>query len=438
MSLQNWIWYPRLLKTQLGANLLIIGISGLILLILLNHINHSNISINDKQSKDNYSAWKWLIINLVIGWIFTSLSPNKDSRYIAPLLPAIVLLLSRGWLQWGLWAKTKFPRLSKAKTILFLFSGVASIIPAGWDSQSSLLSKVHNGPIEKIIQDINKKIIGQSKQTIIVVPSTPDLNQHNVSYFGRRNGMNIVGRQLGNNDSDIQPVLDFAKWVLLAEGDQGSVRSSAANLDNAVRQSGIFKKINDYSRANLDSYSLWKRLPTALRKRDFTTQFSKLAIGLGDGPKAFESIFEEIATQHMLDGHMLYQKKIKEQALINLEKNPNHINSHWDLALLAILKNRPKIAAKQFAILEKLLPSNPWPSVYHSAVTLIDWNPWKAAKIAKNATKKHNNPVLIALEDISKLMGGAIWTLPKASTSVSDAIQFVERRMGESQEQLSN
>ena len=33
----------------------------------------------------------------------TNLSPNKDARYIAPLLPPLLISLSRGWWQWGLW-----------------------------------------------------------------------------------------------------------------------------------------------------------------------------------------------------------------------------------------------------------------------------------------------------------------------------------------------
>ena len=32
------------------------------------------------------------------GWLLTTLSPNKDPRYLAPLLPLLALLLARSWL----------------------------------------------------------------------------------------------------------------------------------------------------------------------------------------------------------------------------------------------------------------------------------------------------------------------------------------------------
>ena len=63
-----------------------------------------------------------------------------------------------------------------------------------------------------------------------MVPSTPDLNQHNVSYYGRRNGGQLVGRQLGGSPDHIEPALRHATWVLLAEGKQGSVRKGRPGL----------------------------------------------------------------------------------------------------------------------------------------------------------------------------------------------------------------
>ena len=84
--------------------------------------------------------------------------------------------------------------------------------------------------------------------TLIVVPSTPDLNQHNISFYGRRRGGQTVGRQLGVSPQDIEPVLARAEWVVLAEGNQGSVRKAALLLDQAVRSSGVFDMVNQFER----------------------------------------------------------------------------------------------------------------------------------------------------------------------------------------------
>ena len=91
LSWASWLWYPPLLPEQLGVVLLAVGVSGLMLWWLRRH----------DPSADRSWSWRWLVINLLAAWILTTLSPNKGDRYIAPLLPMLVLLLARGWWQWG-------------------------------------------------------------------------------------------------------------------------------------------------------------------------------------------------------------------------------------------------------------------------------------------------------------------------------------------------
>ena len=54
-------------------------------------------------------------------------------------------------------------------------------------------------PVKEIISIVKSDKTFDEKETVIVVPSTPDINQHNVSYFGRMQGGNILGRQLGQS-----------------------------------------------------------------------------------------------------------------------------------------------------------------------------------------------------------------------------------------------
>ena len=105
------------------------------------------------------------------------------------------------------------------------------------------------------------------------------------------------------------------------------------------------------------------------------------------------------------------------------------------MALLEILANRPTKAANQFAVLENLLPQNPWPSAYRSLVTLAGWNPWKASSIAKKAQIKKPNIFLAGLTDLSGVLGGAIWHLPSAYRSIPNAIKYIE---SEIQDHASN
>ncbi len=428
---ENWIWYPRLIPEQIGLIMLMIGISGGILWLITLRKN-LNLIKDKSEVRDDRFAWLWLIVNLTLSWLLTTASPNKDERYISPLLPPLLLLLTRGWWQWGLWVQTKFPKKSKPELFSALLVSVFITLPSAWNAQISRLTGKVKGPLEEIILNAEGASRNTQPKTMIVIPSTPDLNQHNVSYFGRRNGGQLIGRQLGNNAEDIRSVLAKAELVLLAEGNLGSVRPTAMLLDQAVRTSGYYQAIKFFPRKNGGSYSLWQRLAEAPRPIKFTKQFSKLANQLAEGPKGLEKVFNEIAREHMIDGHFQYQVEVRETAIRKLANNPNDIESRWMLALLSILTNRPSEASEQFGALEKLLPTNPWPSVYLSIISLIEWNPWKAAAIADRAQAIHNYPVLEGLGDLSAVLSGAFWRLPDASRSLPTAYAEINRELQKS------
>ena len=65
-------------------------------------------------------------------------------------------------------------------------------------------------------------------------------------------------------------------------------------------------------------------------------------------------------------------------------------------------------------------------------VTLAGWNPWQAAAIASEARLRHGEkPLLVALDDLSAVLSGAIWRLPKALGSIPKAVKTVEASLQE-------
>jgi hypothetical protein len=262
---------------------------------------------------------------------------------------------------------------------------------------------------------------------LIVVPSTPDLNQHNVSYYGRRHGGHVVGRQLGGNDADRDPVLARADWVVLAEGDQGSVRKAARRLDRAVRSSGVFEQVEQFQRPQGGSYSLWRRRDNQpVSGPSFAERLPQLALGMAKGPAGLDPVFSAVALEHMLDGHFSYRQPVFLEATRRLKINPKDQQARWTLALLAVLANRPHEASEHFAQLQTLIPENPWPAAYQSVVNLAGWNPWAAMSVADRAVKQHREPVLRAIGDLSGVISGAVWRLPAALNSVPAAVTSVE------------
>ena len=435
LSLQGWLWYPRLLPEQLGGVVLAVGLAGLLLWSWQRWRVGPRSPVRGAlepgaAAHDDRFAWCWLLISLVAGWVFTNLSPNKDDRYIAPLLPALLLLLTRGWWQWGLWFRQRWPQRSPWLPAVLLVLGLGAGTEAGVGAQLSCLKDRQQGPLEAIVRRAGGAIAGADPTTLIVVPSTADLNQHNVSYYGRRGGGQLVGRQLGSSRRDRDPVLARAEWVVLAEGDQGSVRKSARKLDQAVRTSGVFFLVEQFPRGGGDSYSLWKRRAESPAAPGFVERFPALAHGLAAGPEGLDPLFSAVATEHMLDGHFLYRQPLRRQAQARLAQNPNDAQARWTLALLAVLANRPAEASAQFAALEQVLPANPWPSAYRAVVTIAGWNPWRAAAITSAARQRHGEqPLLMALDDLSAVLSGALWRLPSALQSIPNAVKSVESEL---------
>ncbi|WP_413441362.1 phospholipid carrier-dependent glycosyltransferase [Synechococcus sp. MIT S1220] len=415
LSLESWLWYPRLLPEQLGGVLLIVGMAGLLMLLWPRGRWPQALTHSWSWS------WRWLLVNLLLAWLFTNLSPNKSDRYITPLLPMLVLLLARGWWQWGVILRDRQRYLAP----FALLSGLLACLPAGLGLQRARLADRPHGPLDDVVQAAGGGDPDQQPRTLIVVPSTPDLNQHNVSFYGRRNGGQLVGRQLGGRRSDREPVLQRAEWVLLAEGDQGSVRKAARRLDRAVRRSGRFTAVGRFPRPKGGSYSLWRRADQAAGD-DFAAAFPALAVGLAEGPAGLDPVFAAVGREHMLDGHFRYRASVQRKAEQRLRENPEDAGARWSLALLAVLANRPTQAADQFAALQELLPDNPWPAAYRSVVTLAGWNPWLAAHVADAANAQTPDPLLAALADLSGVLGGAIWRLPSALQTVPEAVQRVE------------
>ena len=413
-SLASWLWYPRLLPEQLGSVLLLVGLSGLLLWCW-----------HRRQPSTHHAwSWRWLLINLLAAWVLTTLSPNKGDRYIAPLLPSLLLLLARGWWQWGHWLQARRSRL-----VWPLFSaGLLACVPAGWAHQLHRFEDRPRGPVEAVVKAAGGADPLTPPATLIVVPSTSDLNQHNVSFYGRRHGGRTVGRQLGGSLQDREPVLARTEWVVLAEGNQGSVRKAARRLDQAVRSSGVFELVHQFERPRGGSYSLWRRRAThPIAGPSFAERFPDLAAGLAAGPVGLDPVFAAVGQEHMLDGHFSYREPVRSEALEALAQDPDAVQPRWTLALLAVLENRPAQASEHFEALQWLLPDNPWPAAYRSVVNLAGWNPWQAAAAADEASV--SNPVLAALGDLSGVLSGAVWRIPAAITSVPAAVTAVEEAL---------
>ena len=80
------------------------------------------------------------------------------------------------------------------------------------------------------------------RSTIGVLPSTGQINQHNINYYGNLQNFRVYGRQVGTRKSQVEQDARSLSWFLTKTGDQGSIRQQDLQtaLIKAVEQGSDF------------------------------------------------------------------------------------------------------------------------------------------------------------------------------------------------------
>jgi 4-amino-4-deoxy-L-arabinose transferase-like glycosyltransferase len=462
LSLTSLLWYPRLWPAQLGVPMLAVGAAGGALALWQRWrpgIGASPgatagvaaagaarpVSVptavpepgsgpptksgGPESSGTGLSAtgsgWGWLLGCALAGWLVTSLSPNKDPRYIAPVLPLLVLLLARGW--WLLLQAAR-ARFGPWLGAVLLGVGLLGTGATTASERAGELERRADAPVPEVLEAVRQRV-GTAPTTVVVIPTTADVNQHNVSTFGRLGGGQTLGRESGKQEREHALVLEQAQWLLLASGDQGTKRKESRQLSRSVRSDGRFNLVGSWPWTKGRQLELWQRRAAAPAAVPFDRRFITLARGLEQGPAGLGVVFDAIGPEHQLDGHFLYQVRVRRWADARLNANPNDREALWALALLDVLQNRPAAAAQRFERLEAVDPANPWPSAYRAVVLLADWRPWQAAAVAEAARLRHDEPVLDGLVHLAGILGGDLRRIPGTRAAVEAAIASVEARI---------
>ncbi len=370
-------------------------------------------------------SWAWLLGCALSGWLCTTLSPNKDVRYITPVLPLVVILLSRAWWELGGWIQGRWGR---SVAWVSLLAGVAVATGQAILVALPRIDRGEPAPVAQLTGRL-RNLVGDAPTTLLVVPGNPQLNEQTVTTFGRLAGGRIEGRRLGRARREHNLVLDRSRWILLATGDQGTDRPGSRELSHRVRADGRFARVEAWPWSEGREVELWKRRSLAGIK-PFDTEFIQLARGMERGPSGLVPLFARIGPEHQLDAHFLYQERVRRWALEALGPQPDNADALWTLALVATLRNRPVEAAQWYATLQRLQPANPWPLAYRSVVLLAGWNPGEAyGALSRSAPEHRREPVLLALTDLSGLLSGRLLRIVNLRDSVPKAIADVKRRL---------
>ncbi|MFZ0408765.1 MAG: glycosyltransferase family 39 protein [Cyanobium sp.] len=429
LSLASLLWYPRLWPQQLGLPILVPALAGGLLGLWR---GRSPLRARLRRPLQLLPpGWAWLLGCTLAGALATTLSPNKDPRYIAPVLPLLLLLLARGWWQLALVVR----RLGGPALSAGLLGG-GLLAAAAATAQGALASIERPGPspIPAAIARLRAGV-GDAPTTLLVVPGSPDLNEQTVSYFGRLGGGRIEARRLGRQRHEHPLVLERSSWILLASGDQGTNRPPMRELSLKVRGDGRFESVGSWPWNQGRSVELWRRRGGAAPR--FDSQFITLARGMEHGPEGLATLFARIGPEHQLDGHFLYQQRVRTWARQRLRQDPNDGDALWSLALLATLTNRPGEAEQWYTRLAELQPANPWPAAYRAVVQIADWRPGSAVDGLDQAPAAvRQQPVVGALADLSGVLSGRLWRLGALRQHLPPAVEEVVRRVKARSHQL--
>ncbi|MFY8149817.1 MAG: glycosyltransferase family 39 protein [Prochlorococcaceae cyanobacterium] len=426
-SLEGLLWYVGQAPRQLGVPLLVGGLGGAAW-GLGSGARTAGAGAGGARMlwRGLPPGWPWLIGCAVAGLVLITLSPNKDSRYIAPLLPLLALLLARGW--WSLGLALRRSRIGGAGAALALALGLGSACVALALPRQEAIARKQRSPLPQVMEFLRQGHPGEPL-ALIVLPGVADLNDHTATFYGRQQGGQVLARSLGRSPAEHELMLQQAEWLLLATGDQGHRRDTVRQLSRRVRLDGRFERVKAWRWTKGREVELWRRRSAAPPVPPFDQRFVALASGLAEGPAGLAKVLDAVGPEHQLDPHFLYMERVEKASREQLARDPSDTEALWSLTLLAILRERPEQAARWLERLEQLLPENPWPAAYRTAVLLIDWQPWPARQAARSHPRHGEEPVLRGLGDLAALLGGDPTALLSLQRSLPLAYGRIEQEL---------
>ncbi len=231
-TIDAWIYYGQHLPEHISWPLLLIPLVGLILYWRRRQDSSSIFYLN---------SCRWLAVFWVGAYLINSLNINKDDRYVIPYLPVLSIFLAYCLTLWP----SRWGRQIRWGTIgLAILAMLFHILPLGGALGNSLVQIISPGnsyypylgkewPHREVIAEIiDREPYLQS--TLGVLPSTPEINQHNLNYYGALANFQVYGRQVGTNLKEVPQDVRSLSWFVTKTGPQGSIREGIKQAQNAA------------------------------------------------------------------------------------------------------------------------------------------------------------------------------------------------------------
>ncbi|MEG4535024.1 glycosyltransferase family 39 protein [Microcoleus sp. D2_18a_D3] len=231
-TIDAWIYYGQHLPEHISWPLLLIPLVGLILYWRRRQDSSSIFYLN---------SCRWLAVFWGGAYLINSLNINKDDRYVIPYLPVVSIFLAYCLTLWP----SRWGRQIRWGTMgLAILAMLFHILPLGDALGNSLAQIISPGnsnypylgkewPHREVIAEIiDREPYLQS--TLGVLPSTPEINQHNLNFYGALANFQVYGRQVGTNLKQVPQDVRSLSWFVTKSGPQGSIRERIKKAQNAA------------------------------------------------------------------------------------------------------------------------------------------------------------------------------------------------------------
>jgi len=231
-TIDAWIYYGQHLPEHISWPLLLIPLVGLILYWRRRQDSSSIFYLN---------SCRWLAVFWGGAYLINSLNINKDDRYVIPYLPVLSIFLAYCLTLWP----SRWGRQIRWGTIgLAILAMLFHILPLGGALGNSLVQIISPGNSnypylgkewphgEVIAEIIDREPYLQS--TLGVLPSTPEINQHNLNFYGALANFQVYGRQVATNLKQVPQDVRSLSWFVTKSGPQGSIRERIKKAQNAA------------------------------------------------------------------------------------------------------------------------------------------------------------------------------------------------------------
>lgn len=269
-TLSAWTYYWKVLPYQISWLLLLVPIVGLLLYWKrLTRISPPSPPCTpaplppcSKTPLPLLKSLSWLAAFWIGGYLLSCLNINKDERYVMPYLPIVAIFLAYGLTAWGYRVRYCTVGLAVIVTFLNLFpiggvwsQGIAQVFSPNVQHLAYVgPAWPHRQVIDKILQTSPNL-----RSTLGVLPSTGEINQHNLNYYGALQNFQVYGRQVGARQKDVLPDARSLEWFLTKTGDQGSVPKAQAAMVQTVEQSPDFEIAKTWNLPDRSILNLYHR-----------------------------------------------------------------------------------------------------------------------------------------------------------------------------------